>query len=162
MGMQAVAATRLLQEVLPDGVLLDPFVGGGTTLVEGLRCGRQVIGADVSPLALFASTHHTWLATDEELASLREQATEAILGVNPGFKRADDGTGSREASRGNFYQRERRQKGKGTWKAWAPLRSAVESVVGSTTPQEGPDEDAAAMCAPSPLWFCYAAAQQRD
>ena len=51
-GMQAMAATILL-EVLPSGVLLDPFVGGGTTLVEAMRTGREVIGADVSPLALF-------------------------------------------------------------------------------------------------------------
>jgi hypothetical protein len=79
--MQAVAAAHMLS-VLPPGLLHDPFVGGGTTLVEGLRCGRHVIGADVSPLALFASTHHTWLASEDELEALRHDATSAISAVD--------------------------------------------------------------------------------
>ena len=80
-GMQAVAAAHMLS-LLPPGLLHDPFVGGGTTLVEGLRCGRHVIGADVSPLALFASTHHTWLASEDELEALRHDATSAISAVD--------------------------------------------------------------------------------
>ena len=35
-GMQPIAAQHLL-EVLPEGAVLDPFVGGGTTLVEAIR-----------------------------------------------------------------------------------------------------------------------------
>ena len=57
-GMQPVAAAHMLS-ILPPGLLLDPFVGGGTTLVEGMRCGWQTVGADASPLAVFTSVHHT-------------------------------------------------------------------------------------------------------
>jgi len=37
----------------PGSVVLDPFCGGGVTLVEGLRLGRKVIGVDINPLATF-------------------------------------------------------------------------------------------------------------
>lgn len=36
-----------------DKVVLDPFMGAGTTLVEGLRLGCKVIGLDVHPVAWF-------------------------------------------------------------------------------------------------------------
>jgi len=34
-------------------IVLDPFMGGGTTLVEGLRLGCKVIGLDIHPVAWF-------------------------------------------------------------------------------------------------------------
>lgn len=37
----------------PGMVILDPFCGGGVTLVEGLTKGRRVIGFDSNPLAVF-------------------------------------------------------------------------------------------------------------
>jgi putative DNA methylase len=40
--------------------VLDPFVGGGTTLVEGARLGFQVVGVDLNPVA--------WFVTKNELA----------------------------------------------------------------------------------------------
>ncbi|MBI4488884.1 MAG: DUF1156 domain-containing protein [Deltaproteobacteria bacterium] len=36
-----------------DKVILDPFMGGGTTVVEALRLGCQVIGIDLNPVAWF-------------------------------------------------------------------------------------------------------------
>ena len=36
-------------------VVLDPFVGGGTTLVEARLAGRDAYGADISSLAVFLS-----------------------------------------------------------------------------------------------------------
>ena len=102
-GMQPLAAQHMLT-LLPSGVLLDPFVGGGTTLIEALRGGRHPspIGADLSPLAIFASTHHLWPASDDELAQLRAQARTALQ-AEPGIRRLnvrerrlgpDDPTGS--------------------------------------------------------------------
>jgi adenine-specific DNA methylase len=38
---------------LDDAVVLDPFVGGGTSLVEAGRCGARVIGYDIDPVATF-------------------------------------------------------------------------------------------------------------
>lgn len=37
----------------PGDVILDPFCGGGTTVVESLRLRRKVIGVDLNPMATF-------------------------------------------------------------------------------------------------------------
>lgn len=37
----------------PTDTILDPFCGGGVTVVEGLRLGRKVIGVDFNPVATF-------------------------------------------------------------------------------------------------------------
>jgi len=34
-------------------VILDPFMGGGTTVIEALRLGCKVIGIDLNPVAWF-------------------------------------------------------------------------------------------------------------
>jgi hypothetical protein len=54
----------------PGDLVLDPFVGGGTTLVESLVSGRHAIGTDISSLATFVSEVKTTLFTEEELARL--------------------------------------------------------------------------------------------
>lgn len=36
---------------LPDKVIADPFMGGGTPLIEANRLGMSVIGADINPMA---------------------------------------------------------------------------------------------------------------
>lgn len=38
---------------LEGATVLDPFVGGGTSLVEAERCGANVIGYDIDPVATF-------------------------------------------------------------------------------------------------------------
>jgi len=35
--------------------VFDPFVGGGTTLVEASKCGASVVGVDIDPVAAFVS-----------------------------------------------------------------------------------------------------------
>lgn len=58
----------------PGDLVLDPFVGGGTTLVEALASGRHAIGADISSLATFVAEVKTTLYTEEELARLSRWA----------------------------------------------------------------------------------------
>jgi hypothetical protein len=58
----------------PGDLVLDPFVGGGTTLVESLASGRHAIGADISSLATFVSEVKTTLYSDKELANLSRWA----------------------------------------------------------------------------------------
>jgi len=55
----------------PGDLVLDPFVGGGTTLVEAMVLGRHAIGADISSLATFVSEVKTTLYAEPELAALR-------------------------------------------------------------------------------------------
>lgn len=51
------------QSSAPESVVLDPFAGGGTTLVAAHRLGRRFIGLDQSPLSL--ATLRRCLALDE-------------------------------------------------------------------------------------------------
>jgi hypothetical protein len=58
----------------PGDLVLDPFVGGGTTLVESLASGRNAIGADLSSLATFVSEVKTTIYSEEEFSRLRRWA----------------------------------------------------------------------------------------
>ena len=169
-GMQPLAAQHMLT-LLPSGVLLDPFVGGGTTLVEALRGGRHLslIGADLSPLAIFASAHHLWPASDDELAQLRAQARTALRAagqVGEGVPGSDDAPLGRTTHRsgkahtvrigGLLLERDRGGAGKGVWRKWEALRAEIERLTANAdTPTGG-------AASPAPLWFCLAAAQQRS
>jgi hypothetical protein len=51
-------------------VVIDPHVGGGTSLVEAFALGRHAIGVDISQLAEFVSSVKTTVYTEEELDRL--------------------------------------------------------------------------------------------
>jgi tRNA G10 N-methylase Trm11 len=36
----------------PGGVVIDPFMGGGTSAVEALAMGRRFLGIDINPLSI--------------------------------------------------------------------------------------------------------------
>jgi hypothetical protein len=65
----------------PGDLVLDPFVGGGTTLVEAMVSGRHAIGADISSLATFVSEVKTTILTEDELARLTRWA-DNIAGIS--------------------------------------------------------------------------------
>ncbi len=52
-------------------VVLDPFMGGGTTVVEALRLGCQVIGIDLNPVA--------WFVVKTQIAPVDPQALQAAF-----------------------------------------------------------------------------------
>lgn len=56
----------------PGDTVLDPYVGGGTSLVEALALGRNGIGVDISELAEFVSSVKTAILTTRELDQLTE------------------------------------------------------------------------------------------
>jgi DNA methylase len=66
----------------PGDRVLDPFVGGGTTLVEALVAGRHGIGIDISSLATFVSEVKTTVYTRGELDTLREWADRATHAID--------------------------------------------------------------------------------
>ncbi|ROZ72082.1 DNA methyltransferase [Ramlibacter sp. WS9] len=66
----------------PGDLVLDPFVGGGTTLVEAMVSGRHAIGSDISSLATFVSEVKTTLFTDAELERLTKWAGTIAAGIN--------------------------------------------------------------------------------
>ena len=58
----------------PGEIVLDPFVGGGTTLIEAMRTHRQGVGADINELATFVSRVKTNVLNDVDLVVLSRWA----------------------------------------------------------------------------------------
>ena len=56
----------------PGDVILDPFMGGGTSVVEALASGRKVIGVDLNTLAHFVSTVKTTPLSKYDVEVLEE------------------------------------------------------------------------------------------
>jgi hypothetical protein len=52
----------------PGDVVLDPFMGGGTVLVEAAALGRNSVGSDISELAQFVARAKTSPLTEDEVA----------------------------------------------------------------------------------------------
>ena len=68
------ARAAILALTDPGDLVADPFVGGGTTIVEGLALGRQVVGTDVNQLAVFVCRAKTTLLSAGEGARLLKWA----------------------------------------------------------------------------------------
>jgi len=66
----------------PGDLVLDPFVGGGTTLVEAMVSGRHCIGSDISSLATFVSEVKTTIYSDDELERLAGWSEGIAEGIN--------------------------------------------------------------------------------
>jgi DNA methylase len=64
----AGAVIRIFTE--PGDLVLDPHVGGGTTIVEALAAGRRAVGVDISTLAEFVSAVKCRVFTEAELDKL--------------------------------------------------------------------------------------------
>lgn len=55
----AFAAAAIECFTQPGDLVLDPFVGGGTTAIEAMRLGRRCVAADLNPLATFVTAAKT-------------------------------------------------------------------------------------------------------
>jgi hypothetical protein len=66
----------------PGDLVLDPFVGGGTTLVEAMVSGRHAIGTDISSLATFVSEVKTAIYSEDDLAKLQRWCEGIADGIN--------------------------------------------------------------------------------
>jgi len=58
----------------PGDLVLDPHVGGGTTIVEALAAGRKAVGVDISSLAEFVSGVKCTVFSEAELDKLERWA----------------------------------------------------------------------------------------
>jgi hypothetical protein len=76
----ARAAIELFSK--PGEVVLDPFMGGGTTLVEAATLGRQSIGADISPLAVFVARVKTRPLCESDLGLISRWAYSLLEHLN--------------------------------------------------------------------------------
>ena len=55
----------------PGDWVLDPFMGGGTTIVEAVASGRQAIGSDVNSLARFVTLTKTTPLSNQDISGIR-------------------------------------------------------------------------------------------
>lgn len=62
----------------PGDVVLDPFMGGGTTIVEAYATGRSAIGNDVNSLALFIASAKLQTLSDQEQFDIRTWALDSV------------------------------------------------------------------------------------
>jgi len=73
--LHPLTARRLVERLSPPGgLVLDPFCGSGTVLVEAAVTGRRAVGIDANPLAVELTRLKTRGATENERAALREAA----------------------------------------------------------------------------------------
>ena len=61
-----------------DVTVIDPFVGGGTTVIESLRLGLNCIGVDINPIAWFITKTEAELVNLEELKKWIRDCEEKI------------------------------------------------------------------------------------
>lgn len=66
----------------PGDLVLDPFMGGGTTLVEALALGRDSVGVDISSLATFIANVKTTVFDEAELRTLAAWLGKAQASIN--------------------------------------------------------------------------------
>lgn len=72
----AAAAIQCLSQ--PSDLILDPYMGGGTAVVEAVVAGRGVIGNDLNSLAAFITKVKITPITPSETAALHAWATDAV------------------------------------------------------------------------------------
>ena len=56
----------------PGDWVLDPFMGGGTTVVEAIASGRQAVGSDVNSLARFVTLAKTTPLSKQDISRIRD------------------------------------------------------------------------------------------
>ena len=172
-GMQAAAADRIL-DVLPGDSLLDPFTGGGTSLVVGMTKGRRTVGIDVSPLAAFVATHRTWRpgvgAEEETFEWMRATAARVVDGLDDAAKAVRDEDADAKAAKDESETsgddadggREGAKKGGGVPRAWRAARRSLASALDDPTAPQPPSPGLGGSTPAGALWFCLSVALQRS
>jgi hypothetical protein len=61
----------------PGDVVYDPFMGGGTTLVEASSLGRKAIGTDINSLAFFISNVKTTPLSNSDISTISRWVDDA-------------------------------------------------------------------------------------
>ncbi len=119
----------------PGDFVLDPFMGGGTTLVEALALGRHAVGTDVSSLAVFVAQVKTTLCNDAEFATLERWAKRLCRHINMHGSTLH----FRGYSENNYY---RHLDSKLTWR----LRKAIEQSLATAMQLSSPKLKAFGRC----------------
>jgi hypothetical protein len=112
----------VIQEFTQEGDLVfDPFMGGGTTLVEAMAMGRNALGTDVSTLATFIAQVKTTVFSGRALSSVAQWVDKLLsrLKIAPSVPSSPDSV--REQYQRNITDRE-------TWRIKKLLEVALIEV----------------------------------
>ena len=76
----------------PGDTVLDPFMGGGTTLIEAYAAGRVTVGTDISTLAEFVSQVKTTVLSKKQIVQLTSwlSALSTELNIHKPVERHDE------------------------------------------------------------------------
>lgn len=102
----------------PGDLIVDPFVGGGTTAVEALGSGRHFLGSDLSELAIFISRAKTTALSERQCLWVLDWANWATSSSLTRAK-ADDETNLLALAQGSSWQLRR---------ALSHLRNSAHSI----------------------------------
>jgi DNA modification methylase len=72
------AATAIKFFSRSSDLVLDPYMGGGTAVVEGIAAGRRVVGNDLNSLATFVAKVKTTILSPDEIAIIKQWASRKI------------------------------------------------------------------------------------
>ena len=73
-----VVAELIARYTEPGDLILDPFVGSGTLLIEAMLCQRRAIGVDVDPVAISVALAKTRRYDLQEVRNTLEQIMERL------------------------------------------------------------------------------------
>ena len=73
----------------PGDTILDPFMGGGTTIVEALAAGRRAVGVDINGLSHFVTRVKTTPLSERDAGELMDWGRLLEPGMNAPHERVD-------------------------------------------------------------------------
>jgi hypothetical protein len=116
-----LAQAVIEQFTQPGDLVFDPFLGGGTTLVEALRLGRAGVGSDINELAIFISQVKTTVLPEAAEQRIRQWTAGVSQYVNMQAPADVDGQW-----RGSGYFKH--MEANGLWR----YRKAIQQVLNAT------------------------------
>jgi hypothetical protein len=132
----AFARSAILAFTKPGDLILDPFLGGGTSVVEATLLGRRAAGTDVSSLAVFISRTKTARLRDDQLGRVEKWVRQAVSNSNL----------RREVHRHTPWVLNGYQRNINTRAAW-PIRKLLELLVERVADLQTAAEQDLARCA---------------
>lgn len=73
-----LASTAISAFSEPGDLVLDPYMGGGTTIVEAMAHGRRAVGCDLNSLAIFLTSAKCTALTSSEAAAVKNWASTVL------------------------------------------------------------------------------------
>jgi hypothetical protein len=80
-----LACEIILQFSGQGDIILDPFMGGGTTIVEAIATGRKAIGIDINSLAVFITEAKTTPLSPRDHQLINQWAMDIDFSTEPSF-----------------------------------------------------------------------------